>query len=253
MLEKMKKNSRRIIAWILSLLTMISMANTSAATAFAADGTISFNPGENVPYGSYSTTRMTFDGSNTAYCLEPYKKTPGTGSYQYNFLPEGSPIRKALYYLNGGYGYDKITKNQCFGGWSDTDAYVIGHLALSYIFDNYNEGGGAFYGAPENFIAKAKEVIGVINGLPAPPHSFQAFILPAENHQSIAGSWYRAPYGWIELHKSTANRNISEGNGNYSLAGAQYGIYQGNAQIAVITTDVNGYGKSGDLWRKAAM
>ena len=117
---------------------MISMVSSSAATALAADGTLYFNSGENIPYGTYSTTRMTFDGANTAYCLEPSKKTPVAGSYQYNYLPAGSPIRKALYYLNGGYGYEKITKNQCFGGWSDTDSYVIGHLVLSYIFDNYN-------------------------------------------------------------------------------------------------------------------
>ena len=162
MLEKFRKKSRRIIAFGLSLLTMLSMVSSSATIAFAADGTLYFNSGENIPYGSYSTTRMTFDGSNTAYCLEPYKKTPSAGSYQYNFLPESSPIRKALYYLNGGYGYEKVTKSQCFGGWSDTDSYIIGHLALSYIFDNYNDGGDAFYGAPANFITKAKEVIAVI-------------------------------------------------------------------------------------------
>ncbi len=247
MLEKFRKKSRRIIAFGLSLLTMLSMVSSSATIAFAADGTLYFNSGENIPYGSYSTTRMTFDGSNTAYCLEPYKKTPSAGSYQYNFLPESSPIRKALYYLNGGYGYEKVTKSQCFGGWSDTDSYIIGHLALSYIFDNYNDGGDAFYGAPANFITKAKEVIAVINPLPAPPQSFQAFILPVDNHQTIAGSWYRAPYGWIELQKSTANGSISGENGNYSLAGAKYGIYQGSTQVAVITTDANGYGKSGDL------
>lgn len=158
MLERVKKRGRRIIAFILSLLVMLSMVSSSAATVFAADGTLYFNSGKNIPYGTYSTTRMTFDGANTAYCLEPSKKTPVVGSYQYNYLPAGSPIRKALYYLNGGYGYEKITKNQCFVGWSDTDSYVIGHLALSYIFDNYNDAGYAFYGAPANFITKAKEV-----------------------------------------------------------------------------------------------
>ena len=90
-------------------------------------------------------------------------------------LPQGSPIRKALYYLNGGYGYEKITKDACFEGGSDTDSYVIGHLALAYIYDNYSDGGDAFHGAT--------------------PESFQAFILPAENHQTIAGSWYEEPFG----------------------------------------------------------
>lgn len=232
---------------MLSLITVLTAFGTSATTVFAADGTLNFNSGETIPYGDYFTTRMTFDGTNTAYCLEPLKKTPEAGTYSYNLLPNDSPIRKALYYLNGGYGYETITRDQCFHGWSDTNAYVVGHLALAYIYDNYNEGGGAFYGAPANFIAKAKEVVDVINSLPNPPKRFRVFILPADNHQTIAGSWYEKPYGWIELYKSTANGQVFDGNGNYSLKGAKYGIYQGDSQVAVLTTNAEGYAKSGDL------
>lgn len=232
---------------MLSLITVLTAFGTSATTVFAADGTLNFNSGETIPYGDYFTTRMTFDGTNTAYCLEPLKKTPEAGTYSYNLLPNDSPIRKALYYLNGGYGYETITRDQCFHGWSDTNAYVVGHLALAYIYDNYNEGGGAFYGAPANFIAKAKEVVDVINSLTNPPKRFRAFILPADNHQTIAGSWYEKPYGWIELYKSTANGQVSDGNGNYSLKSAKYGIYQGDSQVAVLTTNAEGYAKSGDL------
>lgn len=226
---------------------MLTTFGTSVTTAFAADGTLHFNSGETIAYGDYYTTRMTFDGENTAYCLEPMKKPPEEGDYSYNLLPENSPIRKALYYLNGGYGYDTVTRDKCFHGWSDTDAYVIGHLAVAYIFDNYNDKGGAFYGAPANYVAKAKEVVKVIDSLPAPPQTFRAFILPVENHQTIAGSWYEKPYGWIELYKSTANGSLSEGNRNYSLKGAKYGIYQRETQIAVLTTGENGYAKSGEL------
>ena len=247
MRKKFKRNSRRVLAFMLSVLTMLTAFGTLATTAFAADGTLHFNSGETIAYGDYYTTRMTFDGENTAYCLEPMKKPPEEGDYSYNLLPENSPIRKALYYLNGGYGYDTVTRDKCFHGWSDTDAYVIGHLAVAYIFDNYNDKGGAFYGAPANYVAKAKEVVKVIDSLPAPPQTFRAFILPVENHQTIAGSWYEKPYGWIELYKSTANGSLSEGNRNYSLKGAKYGIYQRETQIAVLTTGENGYAKSGEL------
>lgn len=247
MRKKFKRNSRRVLAFMLSILTMLTAFGTSVTTAFAADGTLHFNSGETIAYGDYYTTRMTFDGENTAYCLEPLKKTPAAGEYEYNLLPQDSPIRKALYYLNGGYGYETITRDQCFHGWSDTDAYVIGHLTVAYIYDNYNDAGGAFYGAPQNFIDKTKEVVGVINSLPEPPKSFRAFILPAADHQTVAGSWYEKPYGWIELYKSSANGSISDGNGNYSLKGAKYGIYQGETQVAVLTTDENGYAKSEEL------
>lgn len=247
MRKKFKRNSRRVLAFMLSVLTMLTAFGTSVTTAFAADGTLHFNSGETIAYGDYYTTRMTFDGENTAYCLEPLKKTPEVGEYEYNLLPQDSPIRKALYYLNGGYGYETITRDQCFHGWSDTDAYVIGHLTVAYIYDNYNDAVGAFYGAPQNFIDKTKEVVGVINSLPEPPKSFRAFILPAADHQTVAGSWYEKPYGWLELYKSSANGSISDENGNYSLKGAKYGIYQGETQVAVLTTDENGYAKSGEL------
>lgn len=247
MRKKFKRNSRRVLAFMLSILTMLTAFGSSVTTVFAADGTLHFNSGETIAYGDYYTTRMTFDGENTAYCLEPLKKTPAAGEYEYNLLPQDSPIRKALYYLNGGYGYETITRDQCFHGWSDTDAYVIGHLTVAYIYDNYNDAGGAFYGAPQNFIDKTKEVVGVINSLPEPPKSFRAFILPAADHQTVAGSWYEKPYGWIELYKSSANGSISDENGNYSLKGAKYGIYQGDTQVAVLTTDENGYAKSGEL------
>lgn len=247
MMNQLKKKSRRILAFMLSLMTVLSTFGTSATTVFAADGTLHFNSGERIPYGDYFTTRMTFDGTNTAYCLEPLKKTPEVGDYNYDLLPQNSPIRKALYYLNGGYGYETITREQCFHGWSDTDAYVIGHLALAYIYDNYNESGGAFHGAPAGFITKTKEVVNVINSLPDPPKTFQAFILPVDNHQTIAGSWYEKPYGWIELYKSGENGSISEENGNYTLKGAKYGIYQGDTRVAVLTTNEDGYAKSGDL------
>lgn len=157
MIKRLKKKGRQAIAFMLSLLTIISTVAASSTTAFAADGTLYFNSGETIPYGSYFTTRMTSDGNNTAYCLEPSKKTPEIGSYQYTLLSQNSSIRKALYYLNGGYGYEKVTKSQCFSGWPDTDSYVIGHLALAYIYDGYNDSGDAFLGAPSSFVTKTKE------------------------------------------------------------------------------------------------
>ena len=77
-----------------------------------ADGTIDYKAGAKIPYGDYYTSRMSFDGNNTAYCVEPLKKTPASGQYPYNLLGKDSPLRKALYYVNGGYGYEKLIKDQ---------------------------------------------------------------------------------------------------------------------------------------------
>ncbi|CUX25579.1 VaFE repeat-containing surface-anchored protein [Clostridium sp. C105KSO13] len=247
MIVKTTQQKKRLLAFVLAAVLIISAVLANHTAVFAADGTLTFNSGETISYGDYFTTRITFDGSNTAYCVEPMKTTPAAGSYEYNLLGKDSPVRKALYYLPGGYAYDKQVKNQYLSGWSEDNAYVIGHLVVAYIYAGYTADTGAFYGAPQSYIDKALEITNAINALPAPPESFRAFLIPGSYDQSIAGSWYQKPYGWVQLEKSSANPSLTDGNGNYSLEGAQYGIYHGNKLIETLTTNQKGHAKSGDL------
>ena len=239
---------RRCFAFLMAAIVLAGTAITSPMTAHAADGTLNFQTGELISYGDYYTTKMSVDNNGTAYCVQPMKRTPAAGSYQYDLLGKDSALRKALYYLPGGYGYEEQNiAGTYLSGWSENDRYVIGHLVASYVYSNYDAGSGAFYGAPQSYIDKAVEIANAIQGLPAPPDSFRAFIIPSDSNQTVAGCWYEKPYGWIEIQKSTANSSVSDGNGNYSLKGAQYGIYQGSNLVETLTTDENGYAKSGDL------
>lgn len=244
---KTKHLIKRLSAFLLAVLVTAGTCLSGSVPVHAADGTIQYHAGAAIQYGSYFTSRMSFDGSNTAYCVEPLQPTPSSGTYAYNLLGNDSPLRKALYYLNGGYGYEKHIKNQYLGGWSDDNSYVIGHLVVAYIYAGYSSDSGAFHGAPQSYIDKSVEVANAIKGLPEPPATFKAFIIPGKNNQTLVGSWYQVPYGYIELHKASANAAVSDGNGNYSLKGAEYGIYQGEKQIAKLVTDENGYAKSGEL------
>lgn len=247
MLQKTKHLIKRLSAFLLAVLVTAGTCLSGSVPVHAADGTIQYHAGAAIQYGSYFTSRMSFDGSNTAYCVEPLQPTPSSGTYAYNLLGNDSPLRKALHYLNGGYGYEKHIKNQYLGGWSDDNSYVIGHLVVAYIYAGYSSDSGAFHGAPQSYIDKSVEVANAIKGLPEPPATFKAFIIPGKNNQTLVGSWYQVPYGYIELHKASANAAVSDGNGNYSLKGAEYGIYQGEKQIAKLVTDENGYAKSGEL------
>lgn len=247
MLERTNQFIHRLLAFLLAVLVTVGTVFSGGMTIHAADGTVSFHAGANIPYGDYFTSRMTFDGNNTAYCVEPLKKTPASGSYSYDLLAKDSPLRKALYYLNGGYGYEKTVKDKYFSGWSDDNSYVIGHLVVAYIYAGYSSDTGAFHGAPQSFIDKAKEVAQAIKSLPAPPENFRAFIIPGSGSQTVVGSWYQVPYGYLEIRKSSANASVSDGNSNYSLQGAEYGIYKGDELVQTLTTDKNGYAKSGEL------
>lgn len=54
--------------------------------------------------------------------------------------------------------------------------------------------------------------------------------------------------GWIEVNKSSSNPAISDNNDCYDLEGAEYAVFnQSNQAVAKLTTDANGYAKSGLL------
>ena len=53
--------------------------------------------------------------------------------------------------------------------------------------------------------------------------------------------------GYLELRKKSANPELTSNNSCYSLEGAEYGVFQGEKQVATLRTDVNGYAKSAEL------
>ena len=83
MLQTYKSYTRRTLAMLLAVLVAVGALFSGSFPVHAADGTISYKAGANIPYGSYFTSRMSFDGSNTAYCVEPLKKTPSSCSCRY--------------------------------------------------------------------------------------------------------------------------------------------------------------------------
>ncbi len=66
-------------------------------------------------------------------------------------------------------------------------------------------------------------------------------------YQHVAGTARVAKEfgGYIELHKTSSNPDITAGNANYSLAGAVYNVYNSNnAHVATMTTDNSGFAKT---------
>ena len=250
MTKTISKTKRRLIAITMCLVTMIGAMPFMQQEAYAADGTVTYSKAETINYGTHRTDRMYIDGerNNYAYCTEPSKYAPDDGQHSYTLFAKDSIYRKVLYYLPGGYGYETVTNPRYFQGWSDTDAYVVGHLIVSYIKDGYSMKGDAFLGATQKYIDKTKQVLEIIDeDLPAPPDSFKAFLIHVDGKQDIVGSWYVKPMGWIEINKSGVNTEITDGNANYSLAGAKYGVYKDGSLVTTLTTDSKGYAKSGAL------
>lgn len=237
----------KVCAFLALLLCAASFFSFLPQTVHAAENTLTLEHGPDIPYGNYFTNYMTVDGNTgIAYCAEPTKKTPPGGSHSYSLLDKGSKIRKALYYLQGGPGHDSVKSNY-FGDLSSNEIYVVGHLAVSYLFDGESSSTDAFYGAPESLKNTALAFVHALDGMEAPNEKFQAFTIAGNtNAQTLVGCWYQR-HGWVELTKSTADAKITDGNNNYSLEGAKYGIYAGDTLVETLTTDANGYAKSGDI------
>lgn len=94
MIQNAKQCLQRLSAFMLAVLVLAGALLSDSMPVHAADGTINYHAGAHIPYGSYSTSRMTFDGSNTAYCVEPKETTPSSGTYSYNLLGSSRPLER---------------------------------------------------------------------------------------------------------------------------------------------------------------
>lgn len=52
--------------------------------------------------------------------------------------------------------------------------------------------------------------------------------------------------GFVTLDKTSADASVTAGNGEYTLAGAVYGVYQGGSLVAQFTTDEGGHGQTSE-------
>lgn len=95
-------------------------------------------------YGSYLTYQYTVKFGNvsaTAYCVQPSKPGPGSGTYTINKVGDGKALAKVCYYgtkASGDEGF--FTEENGYGNLSAGARFILVHLAASYA----NGSGDAF-------------------------------------------------------------------------------------------------------------
>lgn len=185
---------------------------------------------EKVSYGSSIVGKFEVDGS-MAFCTQHSKRTPAKGS------PTGPPssvsndmMRKALYYGYGGPGQlSNMTGNY---GW------VVTSLAVSKA--NGDKGANL-----------ANNFYNTITGLPSPPGNFNVYKVSSNGgtSQDLA-YWSYSPKGEIQISKESSNPAVTNGNNNYSVAGAEYSVYTNSnatGYAGVLTIGSNGWSNILDL------
>ncbi|WP_251211865.1 VaFE repeat-containing surface-anchored protein [Adlercreutzia murintestinalis] len=259
------------IALIIGLIPKIPLG---AQEAYAG-GYAQLDVGGSVPYGGYETHRMSVEGT-VAYCGQPSKATPLSGTYRKDPItptcpPGGTPydpsaVAAALWFGYGGPGFDtSMWPRTWFDGTAMTaDRYLAlthiivadfyacdGAAALSGCSADFREWAGRNvlgywvdgpnYGTPQNLIfTRGSEV----------PEGFRngCFQMSTGSDRQVILSF--VPGGWVSIAKRSANTTMTDNNPCYSLEGAQYGIYhdRGCANLAAtLKLDENGQATSGYL------
>lgn len=268
-MKKFKRVLALAMAVILSVPTIITTGMGTVPVKAAGDTVELTVSSESVKYAGYETRKM-YAGGNYAYCVQPSKKTPQSGTYEKHYdvknyvsnagdETQAVQSRNLAYYCWGAPGFNAsyFPSTWYDGSAMDDDKYIaLSHIMLSFLV-SYDEV-GSMHGCNSSFKNWVyQNVLGynangdLVNGqatLPilcwaTAPASFKVYILSTGSAtQNILGYEY-TPTGTVSLSKTSANTGITSGNSCYSLAGAVYGIYSDagcSAQVTTLTTDAGG-------------
>ena len=147
--------------------------------------TIYMDAGGRVYYYDYYTHWFYVDG-RYAYCLEPTEAAPSDGYYETTAMGEGL-LRKAMYYVFGGPGYE--TYRASFGNlgsvnWNEESEYAMSHCIVAYCYTGDMD---AFTGAPDDLKDALLWEISNIESLPDPPEAFEAFYFDVDGAGQTTG------------------------------------------------------------------
>lgn len=224
-----------------------SMSQGIATISTNQNDTVTINPHDKTQYSSWVTHHFDVvnqDGStDLGFCVQPNKGTP-SGQFQAQVL--NNDVIKYILMLYAG-------DPSGFVLGSHPENYAVCHAILSYVY----------IGSTKGLNAGDKAAIIDFVEVDLIPGAQQA----AKDHATIYGrKWddYTAyvaindkqdivwlsgnPKGDLDLVKSSANKDITNGNDCYSLEGAVYGVYDKNGtEVSRITTDANGNAKAEKL------
>ncbi|WP_165055867.1 MULTISPECIES: prealbumin-like fold domain-containing protein [unclassified Adlercreutzia] len=253
--------------------------------AYADTGWISV--GRNVSYDNYNTTFFS-DGSGwTAYCAQPSKPTPASGTYPrlslrdvYKVDSDVGGLAAALYYGYGGPGFDPaMWPSTWYDGSPMTDDhyYAITHILIADRM--YWDADAALTGCSQAFrqyygyscqgqewwvrytgMGESANPDGTYLRMFAawqalPSSTRRAYVdscyaLRTGETQDIVVTYPHKPTGSLELWKSSANLSFTSNNNCYSLAGATYGVYSDStctSELATLTTNADGWTRAEGL------
>lgn len=229
---------------ICSLLLLLHLPSTEAFAGGGRSGdvghvsyvgkTLTDEANKN-PSGTPAHSRrmeITVDGITLlAICAEHEKDPPSKGDAVYNRgIVTNNDIRRVLYYGFEGpedKGYSLVRTATAVSA-------ANGHMETSL----------------------AQDMIDAVRKLPAPPDTWivEKWSTGTSGTQQLVTGRLIPKTGWVSLQKASALPELTNDNPNYSLKGAEYGIFasetdakKGTNKISSLTTNEKGFAKSQEL------
>ena len=261
--------TKRLLTTMIALIMILGLV-TQTVSAAGFSGKVgskyTVTDGGQIRYGSgdggYSNSRkcdLGDDlGSRYSYCVQPAKNSPPTGTVTVDKVVtdeddsgKWNALRNVVYYSPSYPGYDdnvKNIRNDYYTGDFSKD-WGIAHLALSYVYagrpsdmDTWN---GTHASGLGDVWTKAKKLGDALwkedsSKDDAVPDSFKVFIAYMSGVQDMIVGYLESP-GYLNMKKVSNRTSITDGNSCYSIAGAEYTVYDSsNKSVGVLTLKANG-------------
>ena len=174
-----------------------------------------------------------------SYCYDHDAHGPGRSGQDYTDLREAAPAED--YLLARGYPATNV-----IGGteWSDAEAQAVTQMAVWLASGTASE--SDFADADPAMVAAARELAdeaAVYQGGDASIDG-RGTVCTVAGKPAVQSMLTTSGGGRIRLAKASADESVTEGDGDYSLKGAVYGVYQGDELVARITTGEDGHGST---------
>ena len=261
---------RLLMAFLLAVSLLVVPSHATLEKAHASTDTADLAVGDPVYYAGWGTTKM-WCGEATAFCGQPSKATPPSGTYETHDVMTGAAdsseiireqILSTLYYGVGGPGFDASLWPSAWydGSPMNEERYIVcSHIMLTdfYTLDFR----AAVYGCSQQFVDWARNnITGIeddgstqvpnfgntvrhrmtVNKAPA---GFEAFTLvTGSGSQNIIS--FKTGHD-VTVVKTSGNPSISNGNACYSFEGTTYDFFRdGTTYVGSVELDASGCSKA---------
>jgi hypothetical protein len=242
--DRLMMAARAALAAALALMVCVPARPAAATVADANDAVVHIHSykidgGDDNMNGG--TGYLTSDGT-VSYCYDALTHGPGAEGQDYSDFRDGTHATDYLF-ANGYPSTTEIAGHK----WSDADAQGITQLAAWIVADTTP------YKQILSFERTSADKVAAAEKLAAEANAYQGGDETIDGCSSIAyceGKPGVQPMltgslgGHVSLTKTSGDASITNGDSDYSVKGAIYGVYRGSKLVAQFETDADGHGQT---------